>query len=66
MRGGNKVHARGIPNPYGIALCGASSPHGLMFAVGTFDDDGPPLPVNCKNCLKLIAEDDARLRAGIT
>jgi len=56
-----KVHARnkGI-GPCGPALCSATSPHGLNFG------DGPyAFPVTCKNCLKMIDEENARLRAGV-
>lgn len=62
MRGGNKVHARadGIDSPCGPALCGANSHFGLRF-ISRYE-----IAINCKNCLKLIEEENAKLRTGIT
>lgn len=65
MRGGNKVHARGDVH-IARALCGANSEYGLKFGdKDTYGDGGPDLPIDCKNCLKLIDEENARLRAGV-
>lgn len=58
MRGGNRVHARVEPGS-AYSLCGNTSPYGL-----TFGDTG--FHVDCKNCLALIADENARLRAGVT
>lgn len=64
MRGGNKVHARADNRM--LALCGASSQHGLMYSIGTFNDGGPDLSVTCKNCIVLIDQFNANKRSGVT
>lgn len=64
MRGGNRVHARSEyeRDRLSVALCGSYSQHGLTFGDASTENYAK---INCKNCLKLIEEENARLGAGV-